>query len=103
MDEGLNKYLDVIIREPLEIDAKYIKDRLRIPVCTVTKWYALFQHQDVFNALVTALKKRVPDLDSLKGNLCITEYGERMWLRFSLANFQLDEAERYPSSLSHLN
>ena len=99
VDEGLNKYLDVIIREPLESDAKYIKDRLRIPVCTVTKRYALFQHQEVFNALVTALKKRVPDLDSLKANLCITEYGERMWLRFSLANFQLDEAERYPMLL----
>lgn len=99
VDEGLNKYLDVIIREPLEGDAKYIKDRVRIPICTVSKRYSLFQHRDVFNALVAALKKKVSDIDSLMGTLCITEYGERMWIRFTLANFQLNDAERYPMLL----
>lgn len=99
VDEGLNKYLDVIIREPLESDAKYIKDRVRIPVCTVSKRYGLFQHKDVFNALVAVLKKKVPDIDSLVGTLCITEYGERMWIRFTLANFQLNDAQRYPMLL----
>lgn len=99
VDEGLNKHLDVIIREPLENDAKYIKDRLKIPVCTVTKQYHLFQHQDVFNALVSTLKIIVSDSDSLGSTLVITEYGERMWIRFTLANFQLNEAERYPMLL----
>ena len=99
VDEGRNKYLDVIIRESLENDAEYIKDRLKIPVCTVTKQYHLFQHRDVFNALVRALKKIISDSESLETTLVITEYGERMWVRFILANFQLNEAERYPMLL----
>ncbi len=99
VEEGLNKHLDVIIRESLANDAEYIKDRLKIPVCTVTKQYHLFQHQDVFNALVSALKRIVSDSGSLGSTLVITEYGERMWIRFTLANFQLNEAERYPMLL----
>ena len=99
VDEGVNKYLDIIVREPLENDAKYIKDRLKIPVCTVTKWYHLFQHRDVFEGCARALKKIIADSEVLKPTLVITEHGERMWCSFTLASFQLKEAYRYPMKL----
>ena len=49
---GTNQYLDMIIRQSLSTDAEYIKDRQDIPVCTATHQYHLFQHRDVFKALV---------------------------------------------------
>ena len=53
---GTNKYLDVIVRQALSTDGEYVKDRQNIPVCTATKQYHLFQHRDVFTALVNALE-----------------------------------------------
>ena len=99
VDEGVNEYLDVIIRQPLASDSEYINKRLRIPVCTVTKQYNLFQHRDVFNALKGVLEQIVRDLNSLRVSLSITEHGEQMWIRFVLANFQLNEMEQYPMLL----
>ena len=96
VDGDTNKYLDMIIRQSLSSDAEYIKDRLDIIVCTATKRYHLFQHQDVFKALVDALKLIVSDLQSLEATLRIKEYGESMWISFTLANYQLNEADRYP-------
>ncbi len=98
-NEGMNKYLDVIIRQSLENDAEYIKDRLKIPVCTVSKQYHLFQHRDVFEGFTKALKKIISDSEVLKPTLRITEHGERMWCSFTLASFQLKEADRYPMQL----
>ena len=93
---GANKYLDVIVRQALRTDGEYIKDRQDIPVCAATKRYRLVQHQDVFNALVDALKLLVPDIQSHKATLKIKEYGESMWVNFTLAGYQLNEADRYP-------
>lgn len=96
---GTNKYLDMIIRQSLSTDAEYIKDRQDIPVCTATHQYHLFQHRDVFKAIVSALGLVVSDIHSLKATLKITEYGESMWVSFTLANYQLNEADRFPSRL----
>ena len=96
---GTNKYLDMIIRQSLSTDAEFIKDRQDIPVCTATKQYHLFQHRDVFKALVDALKLIVSDIYSLNATLKITEYGESMWVSFTLANYQLNEADRFPFRL----
>ena len=93
---GINKYLDNIIREALRTDGEYVKDRQDIPVCTATKQYHLFQHQDVFKALVNVLEFYVSDIYSQEATLKITEYGESMWVSFTLANYQLNEAERLP-------
>jgi hypothetical protein len=95
-DGGENKYLDFIIRKPLNSDSAYIRDRVHIPIWTVSKRYRLVEHHHVFNALVDALGQIVPDLQSLDATLMITEYGERMWVRFTLANFKLNEGDRYP-------
>ena len=93
---GTNKYLDMIIRQPLGTDAEYIKDRQEIPVCTATHQYHLFQHRDVFKALVNALKLIVSDIQSHEATLKITEYGESMWVSFTLANYQLNKADQFP-------
>ncbi len=93
---GTNKYLEMIIRESLSTDGKLIKDRQNIPVCTATKQYHLFQHRDVFKALVDALKLVVSDEMPLEATLKITEYGESMWVSFILENHQLNDAEQYP-------
>lgn len=96
---GTNKYLDNIIREALRTDGEYAKDRQDIPVCTATKQYHLFQHRDVFKALVNVLELFVSDIHSQEATLKIKEYGESMWVSFILANYQLNEAERYPFRL----
>ena len=93
---GINKYLDNIIRQALRTDGKYVKDRQDIPVCTATKQYRLFQHRDVFKALVNVLELFVSDIHSQEATLKITDYGESMWISFTLANYQLNEAERLP-------
>ncbi len=93
---GTNKYLDNIIRESLSTDAEFIKDRQDIPVCTATKQYHLFQHRDVFKALVNVLELFVSDIQSHEATLNIKEYGESMWVSFTLANYQLNEADRLP-------
>ena len=96
---GTNKYLDVIIREALATDGKHVKDRQNIPVCTATKQFHLFQHRDVFKALVDALALYVSDIHSQEATLKITEYGESMWVSFSLANYQFDQPEQLPFRL----
>ena len=93
---GTNKYLDVIVRQALRNDGEYVKDRQNIPVCTATKQYHLFQHRDVFKALVNVLELFVSDIQSHKATLKIKEYGESMWVSFTLANYQLNEADRLP-------
>ena len=93
---GTNKYLDVIVRQALRTDGEYVKDRQNIPVCTATKQYHLFQHRDVFKALVNVLELFVSDIQSHKATLKIKEYGESMWVSFTLANYQLNEADLLP-------
>ena len=90
---GINKYLDNIIREALRTDGEYVKDRQDIPVCTATKRYRLVQHRDVFKALVDALKLLVPDIQSHEATLKIKEYGESMWVSFTLVSYQLNKAD----------
>ncbi len=96
---GTNKYLDNIIRQSLSTDAEFIRDRQDIPVGVATKRYHLFQHQDVFQALVGGLrlsKLSDTDIQSLVATLKIKEYGESMWVSFTLANHQLNEASHFP-------
>ena len=93
---GTNKYLDNIIRESLSTDAEFIKDRQDVPVCTASKQYRLIQHRDVFKALVQAVKLVASDKQPLEATLNIAEYGEYMWVSFTLENHQLNKAEQFP-------
>ncbi len=96
---GTNKYLDMIIRKALSTDGEYVKDRQDIPVCIATKQYRLFQHREVFEALVDVLALYVSDIHSQEATLKIKEYGESMWVSFTLANHALNQAERLPFML----
>ena len=96
---GTNKYLDSIVRKALPTDAEYVKDRLDIPVCTATKQFHLFQHRDVFKALVNALKLYVSDIQDQEATLKITEHGQSMWLSFTLDNYQFDQPYQLPFRL----
>lgn len=96
---GTNKYLDSIVRKALPTDAEYVKDRLDIPVCTATKQFHLFQHRDVFKALVNALKLYVSDIQDQEATLKITEHGQSMWLSFTLDNYQFDQPDQLPFRL----
>ena len=96
---GTNKYLDMITRKSQRTDGKLIKDRLDIPVCTASKQYRLVQHQDVFMALVQAVKLVVSDKQNLEATLNITEYGQNMWVSIKLDNHELNEAEQFPLHL----
>lgn len=95
-DGGENRYRDLIIREPLNTDSVYIRDRVHIPIKSVSKRYRLVQHRDFFDALAAALGQIVPDVQSLDPKLKITEYGERMWINFTLPNYRLNEGENSP-------
>ena len=95
-DGGENRYRDLIIREPLNTDSVYIRDRVHIPIKSVSKRYRLVQHRDVFDALAAALGQIVPDVQLLYPKLKLTEYGERMWVNFTLPNYRLNEGENSP-------
>ena len=84
---GRNPHLDIIVRKPLRQNPGYLlppDDEGHIPIATVSRQYVLVQHHDVLDALEEALKETGVDLAHLKGELILTEYGERMWASFTL-------------------
>ena len=86
---GVNKYLNLIVREPSKENQGYLlrsenQDEFQIPVATVSKQYKLVQHQHIVEALEDAFKQVGLNPDCLQVKLTITEYGERMWISFTL-------------------
>ena len=110
-DEGVNPNLDMIVRNRLKSHSGELlphTDQVQIPVAIVSKKYQLLQHRDVINALVCALSQNKFDLDSLQAELCLTQFGERMWFSFTLPAYSLDQSanilfdpvDEYPLSLT---
>ena len=99
-DGGVNKNLDLIVREPLKKSQGYLlpsnNDEVQIPVATVSKQYELVQHHDVLKVLETALKNIDFDPERLKAELTLTEYGERMRVSFTLPDYEFDPGDGYP-------
>ena len=99
-DGGVNKNLDLIVREPLKKSQGYLlpsnDDEVRIPVATVSKQYELVQHHDVLKVLETALKNIDFDPERLKAELTLTEYSERMRVSFTLPDYEFDPGDGYP-------
>lgn len=99
-DGGVNKNLDLIVREPLKKSQGYLlpssDDEVQIPVATVSKRYELVQHHNLLEVLETALKNIDFDPESLKAELILTEYGERMRVSFTLPNYDFDPGDGYP-------
>lgn len=76
--EGVNPYLFMIVREPIWGHCQ------QIPVSVVSEKYQLVQHHDFLNALAEVLQQNGFDLDQYRAQLCLTEYGERMWFSLTL-------------------
>ena len=99
-DGGVNKNLDLIVREPLKKSQGYLlpssDDEVQIPVATVSKQYELVQHHNLLEVLETALKNIGLDPWNLKTELILTEYGERMRVSFTLPNYDFDPGDDYP-------
>lgn len=90
---GTNQHLDIIVREPLKKSQGFLfpsDDEAHVPIATVSKQYSLVQHHDVLNALETVLRKNSIDPESLKAELILTEYGERMWFSLFLPTYGFD-------------
>ena len=88
-DGGVNKYLNLIVREPLKVNEGYLlqaknQDELEIPVATVSKQYELVQHRRIVEVLETVLNQIGFDSNLLETTLTLSEYGERMWASFTL-------------------
>ncbi len=76
--EGVNPYLFMIVREPIWGHCQ------QIPVSVVSEKYQLVQHHDFLNALADVLQQNGFDPDQHQAQLCLTEYGERMWFSLTL-------------------
>jgi len=110
-DEGVNPNLDMIVRDRLKPHSGELlpnTDHVQMPVATVSKKYQLVQHHRVINALANALDKHKINLDGLKAELCLTEFGERMWFSLTLpaysfdppANILFEPVDEYPLNLT---
>ena len=73
-DGGENKYTDVIVMNPADGGEP-------VPVSTVSKGYSLIQHRTVMDSTSDALKELGYNINDLKSQVNLTEYGERMWGR----------------------
>lgn len=98
-EEGENKFLDVIVRKPLkDPQGKMLltDDEAHIPVAIVSKTYGLLRHRKLFKVLRAALAEIIRDPLSLKSELLITEYGERMQVSFLLSHHEFDPGDGHP-------
>ncbi len=85
--EGENPHLNMIVRDRLKPHPGTLlpdTGNVQIPITTVSKKYQLVQHQELLNALASVMKNNGFDLDHLSAEMCLTEFGERMWFSFAL-------------------
>ena len=83
-------------------------DHVQVPVSNVSKKYEVVQHQELLNALAGVMKDNGFDLSRLNAELCLTEFGERMWFSFTLpgdifklpTNTLFDPGDKYPLNLT---
>lgn len=80
-----NPYLDMIIQDRLPDTTQS-----QIPVATVSKKYKLVQHHELFDVLGGVLLSKGLEPNSLASELCLTEFGERMWLSVTLPAYSFE-------------
>ena len=90
----LNDRLDTIIRQPFRDDKTFI------PVGVVSRDYVLVPHTDVLDIASKALENLKIAPKSVRAELKITEYGERMALSLFLPDkFDFDPGDGHPMAL----
>lgn len=77
-EDALNEYLDLVLREPTDDD-----DR-RVPVATVSRRYALIQHQDAVAWVRKAFEEQEWDPSTIGITAWMSEYGERFRAEIAL-------------------
>ena len=93
--EATNEYFDVIVRKPLRDE----KDAKTLPVGTVSKKYALIQHFTVMDSVAEALLALEISAGELSAELRLSDYQERMHLRFVLPRFDFNPGDGQPMLL----
>jgi hypothetical protein len=88
---NVNAYFDVITREPFGSDGR------RIPVATVSKRYALLQHNTLIKQVVGALDDADIEVSSEdEAHVFVSEFGERMECSVMFSNFKFDPGDDCP-------
>ena len=87
---GENEYLDAIVRKPFGTDKRHV------PVASVSKRYALIQHHEFVGWLKEGVKRVGLKAESLPTELWMTDYGERVRLRFRISAKTFDPGDGYP-------
>jgi hypothetical protein len=89
-----NEHLDAIYRLP------HGDDPYSVPVGVVSTRYALLQHREVAQTAASALAKVGISPSATPAELLLTQYGERMRLRFRLpGSYEFDPGDGHPISL----
>lgn len=84
----VNPRADLIIRNPIWKEAP-------IPVAMVSKAYELIQYTEICDIMVQTLQQ-VRGGGSLEGELLLSEFGERMYLRSIIPNNEFDPGDGNP-------
>jgi hypothetical protein len=87
---ALNEYLDMIVRNPIPTD-----DR-EVPIATVSKRYALIQHQDAVRCIVLAFESKNWMASKRHAEAWMSDYGERLRVAVSLPGETVDPGDGYP-------
>ena len=80
--ELFNPRADLVLRQPIE------KDDRKIPVAMVSKYYELISHHEVLGWLEEALAGQDMDWKATPAILMMSEFGERIYLRFIVPGYQ---------------
>ena len=91
---GNNEYLDMIVRTPFQ------EDEREVPVGSVSKRYFLIQHRQLVHEICDGLSSIHIDPAKVPADLWISDYGERIRLRFRVSQRPFDPGDGYPLELS---
>ena len=91
---GASEYLDAIVRKP------FGKDDRHIPVAAVSKRYALVQHHEFLDWLKNGVKCVGLKPEKLSTEFWMTDYGERLKLRFKVSSKSFDPGDGHQMLLT---
>lgn len=91
---GLNRFMRVVYRMPWGEDAR------EIPVAAVSKKYKIVQHDELVGSLSGGLQEAGYDPFKVKAHAVMSEYGERLHVRFSIPEVVFDPGDGHPVQLT---
>jgi hypothetical protein len=85
----INKYLDLITRQPFRDDNKII------PVATVSPRYALIQHKEIIYWLRAGLEAAYLNIEDMQIEIILSEYGERFKIKVNIPDLNFDPGDGF--------